>query len=149
VNRLASLTAFLVAAAVNACAVADELPRESCSVITRQSNGTPKSTPMEKLQVLEQTAKQSAFALPRGAPKGVQAVLCRRLTVVPAAHDVKVLQAGFTLYLTDDLARMAALGVVDGRVQMDLLDGALTSVERSLADARLREFQAVFGGADR
>jgi hypothetical protein len=149
VNRFASLASFTVVATANVHAVADEPPGESCSVITRQPNGAPKTTSIEGLKVMEQTAKDGGFSLPRGAPKGVQAVLCRRPTVVPAAHDYEVLQAGLTLYLTDDLARMAALGLVEGRVQLDLLDGALTEVERTEADMRLREFQSAIEGTSR
>jgi hypothetical protein len=142
-----SLAAFTLVSALSAAAAADEPDGESCSVITLEANGAPKTTPVEGLKVLEQTKKDGAFSLPRRAPRGVQAVICKRPTVVPAANDYKVLQAGFTLYLTDDLARMAALGLVDGRVQLDLLDGALTATERTLADERLRAYPVMRGGA--
>lgn len=146
----APLLAFAAAAFPNAARAdepASEPPGESCSVITLEANGAPKTTPVEGFKVMEQTKKDGAFSLPRRAPRAAQAVICKRPTVVPAANDYKVLQAGFTLYLTDDLARMAALGLVDGRVQLDMLDGALTAAERSLADERLREYPPMPRGA--
>ena len=141
------LAAFTAMSALAGIAAADEPAGESCSVITLEANGAPKTTPVEGFKVMEQTKKDGAFSLPRRAPRAAQAVICKRPTVVPAANDYKVLQAGFTLYLTDDLARMAALGLVDGRVQLDMLDGALTAAERSLADERLREYPPMPRGA--
>ena len=146
-----SAPVFAFVAALSAAAYADEPASEpageSCSVITLEANGAPKTTPVEGFKVMEQTKKDGAFSLPRRTPRGVQAVICKRPTVVPAANDYKVMQAGFTLYLTDDLARMAALGFVDGRVQLDMLDGALTAAERALADERLRGYPSMLGGA--
>jgi hypothetical protein len=127
--------------AVAGAALADEPTETSCSIISRESNGALKTTPMEALKVMEQTAKDGAFTLPRGAPKDVQAILCKRSTIMPAAHDYKVLQAGFTLYVTDDLNRVAALGLVDGQVQLNMLDGAMTQVEQSQVQPRLNELQ--------
>jgi hypothetical protein len=146
VKRPATLAVAAVLAA-HGLAASGEPAGERCSVITRQDNGAPKTTPMDGLKVIELTAREGAFALPRGAPKDVQALLCKRQTVVPAPHDYEVLQAGFTLYLTDELARMAALGRVEGKVQLDMLDGALTTAERLQADQRLREFQSALDGA--
>ena len=140
------LAASTAMSALAGIAAADEPSGETCSVITLEANGAPKTTPVDGFKVMEQTKKDGAFSLPRRAPQGVQAVICKRPTVVPAENDYKVLQAGFTLYLTDDLARMAALGLVDGRVQLDLLDGALTAAERALADERLREYPPMSGG---
>ena len=133
--------ASLLWVAFAVAAMADEPTEVSCSVISRESNGAPKTTPMEALKVIEQTSKEGAFALPRGAPKDVQAVICKRSSIMPAAHDYKVLQAGYTLYLTDDLDRVAALGLVDGRVQLNTVDGALTEVEQSQVRGRLEELQ--------
>ncbi len=135
---------FLLFAAAAGAAVADEPTESSCTVISPEANGLPKTTAMDGLKVIEQTAKEGRFALPRGAPKDVQAVLCKRSTVVPATHDYKVLQAGFTLYLTDDLARMAALGLVDGQVRFNLLDGALTEAEQGQLARSLPPLQAAF-----
>jgi hypothetical protein len=123
-------------------ALADEPAETSCSVITLESNGAPKTTPMDKLKVIEQTARDGAFALPRGAPKGVQAVMCKRSSILPAAHDYKVLQSGYMLYVSDELGRVAVLGMADGRVQLDMLDGAMTEAERTQVGLRLREFEA-------
>ena len=81
---------------------------------------------MAGLKVIEQTSKDGAFTLPRGAPKNVQAVICKRSSIMPAPHDYKVLQAGYTLYITDELSRVAALGIVDGKVRLDMMDGAMT-----------------------
>lgn len=128
--------------ALATAALADEPIEASCSIISRESNGALKTTPMETLKVMEQTAKEGAFKLPRGAPKNVQAILCKRSSIMPAVHDYKLLQAGFTLYVTDDLNRVAALGLVDGQVQLNMLDGAMTQVEQSQASPRLRDFQA-------
>ena len=136
------LCASLVWIAVAGAALADEPIETSCSIISRESNGALKTTPMSALRVMEQTAKDGAFALPRGSPKDVQAILCKRSSIMPAAHDYKVLQAGFTLYVTDDLNRVAALGLVDGQVQLNMLDGAMTQVEQSQASPRLRDLQA-------
>ena len=132
---------LIVAAAT---ALADEPTEKSCSVITLESNGAPKTTPISGLKVIEQTSKDGGFTLPRGAPRDVQAVMCKRSSVLPAAHDYKVLLAGFTLYLSDELGRVAVLGRADGRVQLDMLDGALTEAEQAQANARLAEFQAQF-----
>jgi hypothetical protein len=123
-------------------APADEPVETSCAAITRESNGAPATVPMENLKVIEQTAKAGAFKLPRGAPKVVQAVICKRSSIVPAAHDDKVPRSGYTLYVTDELGRVAALGLVDGQLQFDVLDGALTEAEQAQASARLREFGA-------
>lgn len=131
---------FLLLLAVTP-AVADE-PAEKCSVITLESNGAPKTTPMPALKVMEQTAKDGAFTLPRGAPKDVQALMCKRSSILPAAHDYKVLKAGYMLYLTDELGRVAVLGLADGRVQLDMLDGAMTEAEQAHARARMAEFQS-------
>jgi hypothetical protein len=133
---------FLLLVAVTP-AVAEE-PAEKCSVITLEKNGAPKTSPMPALKVMEQTAKDGAFTLPRGAPKDVQAVMCKRSSILPAAHDYKVLKAGYTLYLSDDLGRVAVLGIADGRVQLDMLDGAMTEAEQSEMSPRLREFDAYF-----
>lgn len=133
---------FLVVALAATPALADEPTEVSCSVIMLESNGAPKTTPMDTLKVIGQTSGDGAFSLPRGAPKGVQAVMCKRSSILPAAHDYKVLQAGFTLYVTDELGRVAVLGVADGRVQLDMLDGAMTEEEQSRARERLAEFQA-------
>ncbi len=133
---------FLVVALAATPALADEPTEVSCSVITLESNGAPKTTPMDTLKVIEQTSKDGAFALPRGAPKGVQAVMCKRSSILPAAHDDKVLQAGYMLYISDELGRVAVLGMADGRVQLDMLDGALTEAEQAQARARLAQFTA-------
>jgi hypothetical protein len=138
VNALPALVLVLAAAP----AVADEPVEKSCGVITHEENGAPKTTPIEGFKVIEQTSKEGAFALPRGAPKNVQAVICKRSTIMPAAHDYKVLQAGLTLYLTDELDRVAALGLVDGQVTLDMLDGAMTEVEQSQVASLLRALQA-------
>lgn len=128
--------------AVAATALAGEPTEFSCSIISRESNGVPKTTPMDELEVIEQTSKEGDFKLPRGAPKNVQAILCKRSSIMPASHDYKVLQAGYTLYLTDELSRVAALGIVDGRVRLDMLDGSMTEVEQSQAGRRLQELEA-------
>ena len=133
---------FLLLVAV-APAVAAE-PAEKCSVITLESNGAPKTTPMPALKVMEQTAKDGAFTLPRGAPKEVQAVMCKRSSILPAAHDYKVLKAGYTLYLNDELGRVAVLGIADGRVRLYMLDGAMTEAEQSEINPLLREFDGYF-----
>jgi hypothetical protein len=135
------LCAGFLCVAVVAAALADEPTETSCSIISRESNGALKTTPMEALKVMEQTAKDGAFTLPRGAPKDVQAVLCKRSTIMPAPQDYKVLQAGYTLYITDVLNRVAALGLVDGRIQLNMLDGAMTEVEQSQVQPRLNELQ--------
>ncbi len=114
-------------------------------MISRESNGAPKRTPIDSLKVIEQTSRDGAFTLPRGVPREVQAVICRRSTVMPAAHDYKVLQAGYTLYLTDELERVAALGFVDGRIRLNMLDGALTEAEQAQLQARLQELQSKVG----
>lgn len=137
--KFAAAFLLLVAAAP---AAADEPLEKSCSVITLESNGAPRTTPMPALKVIEQTAKDGAFSLPRGAPKDVQAVMCKRSSILPAAHDDKVLKAGYLLYLTDELGRVAVLGLADGRVQLDVLDGAMTEAEQAVASARLEEFQS-------
>jgi hypothetical protein len=139
--------AGLLCAAFAAAVFADEPTEISCSVIAREPNGAPSTTKMDDLKVMEQTARDGPFSLPRGAPKAVQAVLCKRSTVIPATHDYKVLQAGFTLYLTDGLARMAAIGIVEGRVRLDMLDGALTESEQAQLPAVLRAQQAALGGS--
>jgi hypothetical protein len=136
------LHAFVLLLAVAATAVADEPTEMSCSVISRESNGALKTTPLDSLKVIEQTSKDGAFALPRGVPGNVQAVICKRSSVMPAAYDYKVLRAGYTLYMTDDLERVAALGLVDGKVQFNMIDGAMTEAEQSQAAVRLRELQA-------
>jgi hypothetical protein len=128
--------------AIAGAAYAEEPTEASCSVISREDNGALKTTPMADLKVIEQTSREGAFALPRGAPKNAQAVICKRSSVMPASHDYKVLQAGYTLYITDELSRVAALGVVDGRVRLDMLDGALTEVERSQLGRLLQELEA-------
>ena len=135
------LCASLLCISVAGAALADEPTETSCSIISRESNGALKTTPMEALKVMEQTAKDGAFTLPRGAPKDVQAILCKRSTIMPAPQDYKVLQAGYTLYITDELNRVAALGLVDGSVQMNMLDGAMTEVEQSQIRPRLNELQ--------
>ena len=127
---------------VAAPALADEPTEASCAVISSKSNGAPMTTPMDGLKVIGQTAKDGAFTLPRGAPKDVQGLICKRSTIMPAAHDYKVLQAGYTLYLTDELGRVAALGLADGQVEFNVLDGALTDAEQAQADARLGEFRS-------
>lgn len=127
--------------ALSATALAEEAPAESCSLISRESNGSLKTTPMAALKVIEQTTKEGPFKLPRGAPKNVQAVICKRSSIMPAPHDYKVLQAGYTLYITDELSRIAALGMVDGRVRLDMIDGALTEVEQSQAGRLLHELE--------
>jgi hypothetical protein len=128
--------------AVAVTAIADEPPGESCSIISRESNGALKTTPVAALKVIEQTSKEGAFKLPRGAPKNVQAVICKRSSIMPAPHDYKVLEAGYTLYITDELSRVAVLGLVDGHVRLDMLDGALTEVEQSQAGRVLHELEA-------
>lgn len=136
------LRAILLSLVAVTAALADEPTENSCAVITRESNGAPKTTPLDALKVIEQTSADGAFSLPRGAPKDVQAVICKRSSIMPAAHDYKVLLAGFTLYTTDDLDRVAALGIVDGKVQLNMLDGAMTEAEQAQAAVRLGEFQA-------
>jgi hypothetical protein len=136
--------AFVMLIIATATAFADEPEEESCSVITLESNGAPKTTPMPALKVIEQTAKDGAFTLPRGAPKDVQAVMCRRSSILPAAHDYKVLEAGYMLYLTDELGRVAVLGLADGKAQLDLLDGALSEAEQVQARRRVAEIQGHF-----
>jgi len=135
---------FLLVAQAATPALADEPTEVSCSVITLESNGAPKSTPMDTLKVIEQSSRDGAFSLPRGAPKGVQALMCKRSSILPAAHDYKVLQAGYMLYITDELGRVAVIGMAEGRVQLDMLDGAMTEAEQSRARERLAEFQSQF-----
>lgn len=135
-----ALAAACLLAVAPACA--DEPTETSCSVITLESNGAPKTTPLSALKVIEQTSKDGAFTLPRGAPKGVQAVMCKRSSILPAAHDYKILQAGFALYLSDELGRVAVLGIADGRVQLDMLDGALTEAEQAQLNLRVRDFES-------
>lgn len=135
-------------AAAAGLAVADEPSEKSCAVISRASNGAPMTTQMAGLEVIGQTAKDGEFRLPAGAPKDVEAVICKRSSIVPAEHDDKVLRAGYTLYVTDDLGRVAALGIADGNVRLNVLDGALTDAEQSAAGARMSEFRARFRRAD-
>jgi hypothetical protein len=139
---LAAATAAAAVAFIPAPANADEPTEVSCSVISREDNGVPKTTPVDKLEVIEQTSKEGAFTLPRGVPKDVQAVICKRSSVMPAANDYKVLQAGYTLYVIDGLGRVSALGLVDSEVKLNMLDGAMTEAEQSQASARLAELQA-------
>ena len=110
-------------------AAADEPAGESCSVITLEANGAPKTTPVEGFKVMEQTKKDGAFSLPRRAPRGVQAVICKRPTVVPAENDYKVLQASngaeaLSIYAQQKDKNQIAAVLMD--MMMPHMDGAAT-----------------------
>lgn len=104
------------------------------------------------LSVLEGTQAEGPFRL--DAPEGfeVQAVLCERSTLIPAARDFEVPLAGYPLFIDTYDADGAKTGVskleyADGAFTHSILFGELTEAEQGWTDHRLRQFNAAAGGA--
>jgi len=93
------------------------------------------------LHVIEQTAGTGSFSpdVPAGA-----AIVCDRSTIVPAANDWKVPNAGHSLYMATGEGPGERIGVLDmagGSLRYILIRGAWTQEEEARIDQRLRAFR--------
>lgn len=97
------------------------------------------------LVVLPLSESDAAFEaeLPKDAK-----VMCLRTGIVPAPGDWKVLAAGYTFYIAEDIAqgRTGVLDMAGGRFRFRLLKGELSAQEADLLEARLAAFAARMEG---
>jgi len=118
----------------------DGISESACAVIAPDASGKMQSTKLDSLRVLEATAGQLSFSLPVDAPQSVKAVMCGRSTLVPAAHDYKVLLAGFPFNIVNE-SRIAALELSGGQVRLRMVQGTLTPDEQIAVQKRIDELQ--------
>jgi hypothetical protein len=103
--------------------------------------GTVHNLNLPELRVLVPTAREGRFA--PTMPEGVVAILCGRASIIPAAHDDKVLALGIPFYIleTGNPGRLGVLEMSQGQYRFRMLEGALRPEEDQPLQSRLNEFQ--------
>jgi hypothetical protein len=113
---------------------------ENCTILKRVTGGYT-FEPRSELNLRALTARPGPFRFTHNG--SVVGFSCLRETIVPQALDVEVLQAGFSLSITDTSKqfRLITLELKDGQVSWDLTEGRLASNERRAIEqavARMR-----------
>ena len=116
-------------------------PESRCAYIIRDAAGVhPGEDP--NLHVLAQTAADGPFA--PTPPAGSVGIQCWRASIVPAAHDEKVILAHLALIIAETTGtaphRIGALGFDGTHFTFIMRVGTLTPAEQAQVDARLAEF---------
>jgi hypothetical protein len=106
-----------IALAAPAGASADNMREDRCDVQARAGHDL-QTVEMRDLHVLTQTASAAQFA--PALPSGAQAIVCVRNSIIPAAHDDKVLALGIPLIIAETTRphRMGVLEINDGRLPL-------------------------------
>lgn len=137
-----AVTVWITAASIaSAGASLPPLVEMECSAIVQPQGGATTVVNDEALKVLEQTSGSGEFAYDR---EDTRAILCERNDLVPAVSDLKVLNAGYPLYITVVFgpdARIGALEVSGGRLRFRMMQGELTAYEKQRLQDRLNEIQ--------
>ena len=81
-----------------------------CSALVKTEQGTT-VVDDANLKVLEQTRTSADFVYRR---ENTQAIRCVRTDLVPVLNDVKVLRAGYPLYVVQAVAGTTRAGVLEG-----------------------------------
>ena len=131
----------LVALAGGAIATPDA-PREDRCDVQARSGRELQTIEMRDLHVIAQTASERQFA--PSLPDGTQAIVCVRNSIIPAAHDDKVLALGIPLIIaeTGRPHRLGVLEVNEGRYRYRLMEGSLPAADQAAVQARLQEYSA-------
>jgi hypothetical protein len=130
-----------IALAAPAGASADNMREDRCDVQARAGHDL-QTVEMRDLHVLTQTASAAQFA--PALPSGAQAIVCVRNSIIPAAHDDKVLALGIPLIIAETTRphRMGVLEINDGRYRYRLMEGTLPAADQAAVQARLEEYRA-------
>jgi hypothetical protein len=136
---LAALGALALAG--GAAATPDEQREDRCDVQARSGRAL-QTIQMNDLHVLAQTGSDARFA--PDLPSGTQAIVCIRSSIIPAAHDDKVLALGVPLIIaeTNRPHRLGVLEINEGRYRYRLMEGTLPAADQAAVQARLQEFSA-------
>lgn len=111
-----------------------------CSALVKTEQGTT-VVDDANLKVLEQTRTSADFVYRR---ENTQAIRCVRTDLVPVLNDVKVLRAGYPLYVVQAVAGTTRAGVLEvsgGQVRFRVVQGELTPDEKQRLLTRLNEIQ--------
>jgi hypothetical protein len=141
---IAALAALQAAPAPPAAAAASPTDPESrCAYIIREATGIhPGEDP--SLHVLAQTAVDGPFAPVK--PAGAVGIQCWRASIIPAAHDEKVILAHLALIVAETTGasphRIGALDYDGTHFRYTMRVGTLTPAEQAQVDARLAEYLA-------
>lgn len=100
-------------------------PAEICGVI---GGSPPKMVEVPTLHVINLTSKDR-FSLPAGLPTNVSAVFCERASLLPAANDYKVLEAGLPFALKDPAGAVLWLELRQGQIALSYKKSALSQSE--------------------
>lgn len=120
---------------------------EECRAIIKRSADEKYVTSDDAPRVILETETENVIHVPVPAGGSVAEVACKRLDIVPALNDYKVLRSGYALYIMDTGTghprRAATLEMVDGRILYYLADKdpPLTPEQKAKADARIEAFQ--------
>lgn len=121
---------------------------EECTIIASKiGEDPPRYSAVGELRVILSTEDPGPFRLQIPGGYKANSVVCRRLDIVPAPYDYKVLEAGYPLYVGDvgigHPFRMAALEMSDGKFRYRLENGPpLTAEQSARVGKRLDAFQA-------
>jgi hypothetical protein len=118
-------------------------PESRCAYIIRDAAGIhPGEDP--NLHVLAQTAADAPFAPVK--PAGAVGIQCWRASIIPGAHDEKVILAHLALIIAETTGasphRIGALGYDGTHFTFIMRVGTLTPAEQTQVDARLAEYLA-------
>ncbi len=156
-----SLTAAGLIAGLAAPALAQDtadLPppeEKNCRVIaTTPENDQAQPYAVPDLSVLAGTQAEGPFSLDVPEGYNVQAILCQRSSLVPAANDYEAPMAGYPLYVDTyndegEKTGVAALEYSEGAFAHRVLVGELEEGQQGWVDYRLGQFnsQAASAGA--
>lgn len=117
---------------------------EGCGLLWTVDDGEPEVAEIPDLTVLETTKNQKSFSIEADPGIEIQAIICWRISVIPAENDYKVIQAGQPLYLQlsdDGERRTTVLEKTGGAYRLRLIDGKMFSdEERELVIAMIERF---------
>ena len=116
-------------------------PTENCAVSYTDDKGKTASKVIPMLHVAGTDPKN--FQIPKIDEGKVTTLMCARASLVPDSSDWVVLNAGLPFYIRAD-DRLLALEIVHNQLQARIVQGALTSEEKELMQARLNELQLHF-----
>jgi len=116
---------------------------EKCGVIYEAAQDTYQTLQMPNLHVMG--TGDAKFVLPPDAPKKVSAVICGRASIIPQLNDVKVLSAGYPLFLVAHGGkRSAVLEGNKGQLQLEMREGEFTDSEAAQAQEFLDQAKTLF-----
>jgi hypothetical protein len=119
-------------------------PQEVCGVMY-DKNGESELMRLDNFSVIELTATKPQIKISGPDDQPVKAMYCRRASLVPEANDWKVLvTTPFILYETVAPERVAVIELVNGQLQVRMLDGKMNDAERTQVGAWLDAAQIAY-----